>query len=58
MILGGSSGLVGVSKTIPKYWASPPSGIRVQPSGTGRSIVGAPGVPWVIVVSWMLFFLM
>src|SRR6185312_9117915 len=56
VILGGSSGLVGVLKTISKYVASPPSGIRVQPSGTGRSIVGAPGVPGVIVVAWMLLF--
>src|SRR6185503_31680 len=56
VILGGSSGLDGVLNTIPKYWASPPSGICVQPSGTGRSIVGAPGVPGVTVAAWMLLF--
>src|SRR5262245_23650488 len=54
VILGGSAGLLGVLKTTPKYWAAAPSGIGFQPSGTGMSILGAPGVPWVITVA--LFF--
>ena len=33
VILGGSAGLVGMLKTIPKYWAAAPSGMRFPALG-------------------------